>query len=71
MTGCPILSKCDLGLDGSLFIDHGLAAVGGLDTSVNNQVVLQDLNKTTIASNSSKFPCALVLYNLPNKQLNF
>ena len=65
MTGCPVNNKCDLGINGTYFIDTGLAASGGLDTSIDNYVVLQSLNATTMALNPSFFPCALVLYNVP------
>lgn len=70
-TGCPVKSKCDLGLNGTFYIDTGNAASGGLDTSVDNQIVLTSMSPETIASNPEAFPCSLVIYNFPGKALNF
>ena len=67
VTGCPVVNKCDLGMDGNFFIDTGNAAMGGLDTSLDSSFIFKDLNTTNIAKNSSMFPCALVIYNLPSK----
>ena len=65
LTGCPVFTKCDIGLKGSLYIDTGLAATGGLDTSIDNSIQFKSLNSTTIANNASTFPCAMILYNRP------
>ena len=64
-------SKCDLGLNGTFYIDTGNAASGGLDTSVDNQIVLTSMTPETIANNPEAFPCSLVIYNFPGKALNF
>ena len=70
-TGCPVKSKCNLGLNGNYYIDTGNSANGGLDTSVDSQLTLSYFNQSTINKNPDAFPCALVLYNFPNKQLDF
>ena len=49
VTGCPITQKCDLGLNGTFFIDTGNAASGGLDTSVDNHFRFLSFNASTIA----------------------
>lgn len=71
VTGCPVKSKCGLGLNGTFYIDTGNAASGGLDTSVDSSVVLRSMSPKAIAANPDSFPCALVLYNFPQKNLDF
>ena len=69
--GCPIEKKCNLGINGNFYIDTGNAASGGLDTSLDNSIRLSDLTLSRVKDNPSNFPCALVLYNIPKKELNF
>jgi hypothetical protein len=49
LTGCPVYTRCEVGLNGNWYIDSGNAASGGLDTSVDSSVRLNYFNSTTIA----------------------
>ena len=69
--GCPVTQKCDIGVDGNFFLDTGLATKGGLDTSNDGQMRFSNMTFDFVKKNPSKFPCAMVLYNLPKKELTF
>ncbi len=71
LTGCPVVSRCDAGLNGNWFIDTGFAAMGGLDTTVDNFYRLPNFNATTLKVDPTKFPCAISIYNFPHKELVF
>ena len=69
--GCPVTKKCDIGIDGNFFLDTGLAVQGGLDTSNDGQIKFNNMTIDIVKRNPNDFPCAMVLYNVPKKELTF
>ena len=68
-TGCPVTKKCKISVDGNFFIDSALRSEGGLDTSLDGQIKFDDMSLQKVKSDASSFPCAMVFYNLPKKEL--
>ena len=69
--GCPVTKKCDIGVDGNFFLDTGLQIQGGLDTSKDNEIRFKNMTIDIDRANPNNFPCAMVLFNIPKKELNF
>ena len=69
--GCPVTKKCDIGVDGNFFLDTGLQIQGGLDTSKDNEIRFKNMTIDIVRANPNNFPCAMVLFNIPKKELNF
>ncbi len=68
-SGCPVTKKCMISVDGNFFIDTGLKSEGGFDTSLDGQMKFDDLSLDKAKKEASSFPCAMVFYNLPKKEL--
>ena len=62
ITGCPVTSKCNVGIDGFLRIDNNSSHYGALNTIKNGLI-----NITAPAHN----PCSLVLQNPYHKYLTW
>ena len=68
-TGCPVKKKCQIGVDGEFFIGMKNSTEGGIDTTSDGQIKFEDISIDKVRQDSSLFPCAMVFYNLPKKDL--